>query len=237
MIFTRGCWRRCSIATGSRGGGRRAWPRSMPTPLPAISHRSARASCAGSEREETMARIGFLGLGNMGLPMAANLAKAGHEVEGWDIAPAARQRFAARGGRLAADAAQAAAGEIVITMLPAGPEVRAAYLGAGGILACARPGALLIDCSTIDVETARAVAAAAAEAGFAMLDAPVSGGGLCPRPAGAGGDGAHDRACRSGRQRAGGKDLQQHDSRHLDDRGMRGLRPGRKTRPQRADPV
>src|SRR5579875_3018421 len=145
----------------------------MPTPLPAILHRSARASWAGSEREETMARIGFLGLGNMGLPMAANLAKAGHEVEGWDIAPAARQRFAARGGRLAAEAAQ---GEIVITMLPAGPEVRAAYLGAGGILACARPGALLIDCSTIDVETARAVAAAAAEAGFAMLDAPVSGG-------------------------------------------------------------
>ncbi|HZU89244.1 MAG TPA: 3-hydroxyisobutyrate dehydrogenase [Stellaceae bacterium] len=123
-----------------------------------------------------MARIGFLGLGNMGLPMAVNLTKAGHDVGGWDIVPAARERFAGRGGRLAANAAEAAASEIVVTMLPAGPEVRAAYLGEGGILAHARPGALLIDCSTIDVETARAVAAAAAEAGFAMLDAPVSGG-------------------------------------------------------------
>jgi 3-hydroxyisobutyrate dehydrogenase len=123
-----------------------------------------------------MARIGFLGLGNMGLPMAVNLAKTGHEVGGWDVVPAARERFVARGGRLAASAREAAAGEIVITMLPAGPEVRAAYLDAGGILGCARPGTLLIDCSTIDVESARTVAAAAAEAGFAMLDAPVSGG-------------------------------------------------------------
>jgi 3-hydroxyisobutyrate dehydrogenase len=123
-----------------------------------------------------MATIGFLGLGNMGLPMAVNLAKAGHTVSGWDIVPAGRERFVGRGGRLAASATEAAAGEIVITMLPAGPDVRAAYLGAGGIIGRARPGALLIDCSTIDVETARAVAAAAAEAGFAMLDAPVSGG-------------------------------------------------------------
>jgi 3-hydroxyisobutyrate dehydrogenase len=123
-----------------------------------------------------MARIGFLGLGNMGLPMAANLAKAGHEVGGWDIMPAARERFVGRGGRLAASATDAAAREIVVTMLPAGPEVRAAYLGKDGILGRARPGTLLIDCSTIDVDTARAVAAAAAEAGFAMLDAPVSGG-------------------------------------------------------------
>ncbi|HJU19874.1 MAG TPA: 3-hydroxyisobutyrate dehydrogenase [Stellaceae bacterium] len=124
-----------------------------------------------------MARIGFLGLGNMGLPMAVNLVKAGHEVGAWDIMPAARERFVGRGGRLAASAAEATAvAEIVITMLPAGPEVRAAYLGADGILAKARPGTLLVDCSTIDVETARAVAAAAKEAGFAMLDAPVSGG-------------------------------------------------------------
>jgi 3-hydroxyisobutyrate dehydrogenase len=70
----------------------------------------------------------------------------------------------------------AASGEIVITMLPAGPEVRSVYLGDDGVLVHARPGALLIDCSTIDVETARAVAAAAAEARFEMLDAPVSGG-------------------------------------------------------------
>jgi len=70
----------------------------------------------------------------------------------------------------------AAAGEIVITMLPAGPQVRQVYLGPDGIIARARPGALLIDCSTIDVETARAVAASAADSGFEMLDAPVSGG-------------------------------------------------------------
>ena len=85
--------------------------------------------------------------------------------------------MAAKGGRAAASAAEAvAAGEIVITMLPAGPQVREVYLGNGGVLGRARKGALLIDCSTIDVETARAVAAAAGEAGFDMLDAPVSGG-------------------------------------------------------------
>ncbi|MGH7098979.1 MAG: 3-hydroxyisobutyrate dehydrogenase [Stellaceae bacterium] len=124
-----------------------------------------------------MARIGFFGLGNMGLPMAVNLIKAGHEVAGFDVVPVARERFTGRQGRLAATAQEAAAaGEIVVTMLPAGPEVRAAYLGGDGILAHARAGALLIDCSTIDVETARMVAAAAGEAGFAMLDAPVSGG-------------------------------------------------------------
>jgi 3-hydroxyisobutyrate dehydrogenase len=124
-----------------------------------------------------MARIGFIGLGNMGGPMAANLAKAGHEVAGSDLSEDALARFAAAGGRRAGSLAEAAAGaEIVITMLPAGPQVRQVYLGPDGIIARAQKGALLIDCSTIDVETARAVAAAAAEAGLAMLDAPVSGG-------------------------------------------------------------
>ncbi len=124
-----------------------------------------------------MAAIGFIGLGNMGAPMAANLVKAGHQVTGYDIVPAAVASLAAKGGRAAASAAEAvAAGEIVITMLPAGPQVREVYLGNGGVLGRARKDALLIDCSTIDVETARAVASAAAEAGFDMLDAPVSGG-------------------------------------------------------------
>ena len=124
-----------------------------------------------------MATIGFIGLGNMGAPMAANLLKAGHQVTGYDIVDRACAALAEKGGRVAASAAAAAAaGEIVISMLPAGPEVRAVYLGADGIIARARRGALLIDCSTIDVETARMVAAAAVEAGFAMLDAPVSGG-------------------------------------------------------------
>jgi 3-hydroxyisobutyrate dehydrogenase len=124
-----------------------------------------------------MAAIGFIGLGNMGAPMAANLVKAGHQVTGFDIVPGAAEALAIKGGRATASAAEAAAAsEIVITMLPAGPQVRSVYLGEGGVLAHARNGALLIDCSTIDVETARAVATAAADAGFDMLDAPVSGG-------------------------------------------------------------
>jgi 3-hydroxyisobutyrate dehydrogenase len=124
-----------------------------------------------------MARIGFIGLGNMGAPMAANLIGAGQQVTGFDLVPKAMEALATKGGQAAASAAEAAAaGEIVITMLPAGPQVRSVYLDEGGILASARRGALLIDCSTIDVETARAVAAAAKGAGFDMLDAPVSGG-------------------------------------------------------------
>ncbi len=124
-----------------------------------------------------MATIGFIGLGNMGAPMAANLVKAGHRVTGFDIVAGRAEALAAKGGRAAATAAEAAAsGEMVITMLPAGPEVRSVYFGDGGVLAHARTNTLLIDCSTIDVETARAVAAAAADARFEMLDAPVSGG-------------------------------------------------------------
>jgi 3-hydroxyisobutyrate dehydrogenase len=124
-----------------------------------------------------MAKIGFIGLGNMGAPMAANLLEAGHRVTGFDIAPGPVAALAAQGGTAAKTAAEsAAAGEIVITMLPAGPQVRSVYLSDGGVLAHAAQGALLIDCSTIDVETARAVAAAAAERRFEMLDAPVSGG-------------------------------------------------------------
>ena len=124
-----------------------------------------------------MATIGFIGLGNMGAPMAANLVRAGHQVTGFDTAAGRIDALAAKGGTAAATAAEAvAAGETVITMLPAGPDVRLIYLGDGGILAQARRDALLIDCSTIDVESARAVAAAASDAGFDMLDAPVSGG-------------------------------------------------------------
>lgn len=115
-----------------------------------------------------MARIGFVGLGNMGGPMARNLAKAGHEVTGFDLSPAA---VAAAGVPAAASAAEAARGrDVVITMLPAGQHVQDAWLGAGG-MAEAAGEALCLDCSTIDVATARMVAA-----GRRMLDAPVSGG-------------------------------------------------------------
>lgn len=124
-----------------------------------------------------MARIGFIGLGNMGGPMAANLVRAGHGVTGFDLSPMALGALHAAGGMVAATAGEAAKGaEVVITMLPAGQHVRAVLTGLDGVLAHLPPGTLVIDCSTIDVETARAVADAAAAQGCAMLDAPVSGG-------------------------------------------------------------
>lgn len=121
-----------------------------------------------------MARVGFVGLGNMGGPMARNLLKAGHQVSAFDIVPAALDRVAEAGATRAGSAAEVARGaEFVITMLPAGQHVRDAWLGAGGMAAASDAGAVLIDCSTIDVATAREVAAAAERP---MLDAPVSGG-------------------------------------------------------------
>jgi 3-hydroxyisobutyrate dehydrogenase len=124
-----------------------------------------------------MARIGFIGLGNMGLPMAVNLIKAGHEVEGVDLNPAAVEKLKAAGGIPVETAKSVAARcDVVITMLPAGQQVRDTYLGANGIIENANAGTLLIDSSTIDVETARVVAAAGEKKGLLMLDAPVSGG-------------------------------------------------------------
>jgi 3-hydroxyisobutyrate dehydrogenase len=124
-----------------------------------------------------MSRIGFIGLGNMGLPMAVNLIKAGHQVEGVDINPASIEKLKAAGGTNAEFVKVAASrADVVITMLPAGKHAREVYLGAGGIIENANPGTLLIDCSTIDVDTARAVAAAAEKKELLMLDAPVSGG-------------------------------------------------------------
>ena len=124
-----------------------------------------------------MAHIGFIGLGNMGLPMAQNLLKAGHAVHGFDMSQAQVLALTASGGQAAASGKAAASGvEIVITMLPAGQHVRDVYLGSEGVLAAAGAGALLIDSSTIDVATARDMAAAADRRGLAMLDAPVSGG-------------------------------------------------------------
>src|SRR6266700_372748 len=124
-----------------------------------------------------MTQIGFIGLGNMGLPMAKNLIKAGHTVSGFDVNVAAREQLAADGGvsALAVDVACMGA-EVVITMLPSGREVREVYLGQGGALASAAPGTLLIDSSTIDVDSARAVCAAADVNELTMIDAPVSGG-------------------------------------------------------------
>lgn len=121
-----------------------------------------------------MTAIGFVGLGNMGGPMAVNLLKAGHKLIVCDLNRAAVAALEAQGARAAASAGEAARGvDVVVTMLPAGPQVAVVY---DGILESAAPGTLLIDCSTIDVATARQVAAKAADKGFDMVDAPVSGG-------------------------------------------------------------
>ena len=124
-----------------------------------------------------MSGIAFIGLGNMGLPMAANLVKAGHKVTGFDVAGSAVEKFAAGGGAAAGSVAAAASdADVVITMLPAGEHVRAVYCGAAGVLKNARRGALLIESSTIDVATAREMAREAEATGVTMVDAPVSGG-------------------------------------------------------------
>ncbi len=124
-----------------------------------------------------MANIGFIGLGNMGGPMAQNLLKAGHAVKGFDLVAESVQRFVDAGGRAAATAGETAADvDAIVTMLPAGKHARAVYTGEGGVIAAAAPGTLMIDSSTIDVVSARDVAKAAVDAGHAMVDAPVSGG-------------------------------------------------------------
>lgn len=114
-------------------------------------------------------KIGFIGLGNMGGPMAANLAKAGHEVTGFDMADVSIE-----GVTMAASGAEAAAGaDAVITMLPNGAILRSV---ADELIPAMAKGANFIDCSTVDVESARAVAGQAADAGLMFVDAPVSGG-------------------------------------------------------------
>jgi 3-hydroxyisobutyrate dehydrogenase len=124
-----------------------------------------------------MAKIGFIGLGNMGGPMAANLVKAGHDVIGTDLSADAVAQLVEAGGTAGPSIAEAVNGaEVVITMLPAGSHVRSVYLAEGGVVTTVAAGTLLIDCSTIDVQTSRAVAGAAADAGMDMIDAPVSGG-------------------------------------------------------------
>jgi len=124
-----------------------------------------------------MTTIAFIGVGNMGGPMARNLLKAGDTVTAFDVSPSALKPVVQAGAK-GADTALAAVqdAEVVVTMLPAGKHVRSVYLESDSILTAARKDALLIDCSTIDIDSARAVHAAAANAGFDCLDAPVSGG-------------------------------------------------------------
>jgi len=120
-------------------------------------------------------KIGFIGLGNMGGGMAANLAKAGHEVHAFDLSGEALARAGEAGCHPVSDAAQAVQNmEAVVTMLPAGTHVRKVY--EYEIIINANPGTLVIDCSTIDVDSARDVATMAEAKGLVPVDAPVSGG-------------------------------------------------------------
>ena len=124
-----------------------------------------------------MKAIAFIGLGNMGLPMVANLVKGGYRVHAADVRPEAVDAAVGQGAaaaRTAADATRQA--EVVVTMVPNSPEVEVAYLGPGGVLEGARRGQLAIDMSTIDPATTRRVGARLEAAGVRMLDAPVSGG-------------------------------------------------------------
>ena len=122
-----------------------------------------------------MTTIAVLGLGNMGLPMALNLLKAGHIVRGFDPVKAQVDALAGSGGMACGSAKEAVAdADVVVTMLPAGEQVRSVY--GADVFGTVPSGTLLIDCSTIDVDSAREVAAQATELGLEMIDAPVSGG-------------------------------------------------------------
>lgn len=123
-----------------------------------------------------MSTIAFIGLGNMGTPMALNLVKAGHALTVYDLMPAGVQTLSAAGARAAASAKEAVAGaEVVISMLPASQHVESLYIG-DDLLAHIDNRTLVIECSTIAPDAARRVAAAASSRGIAMIDAPVSGG-------------------------------------------------------------
>lgn len=125
-----------------------------------------------------MATIGFIGLGNMGGPMAANLVKAGHSVQVFDLVQAALDRAVAAGASAAGSALEAVKGaEFVISMLPAGKHVESLFVtGEQPLFDAVEPGVLIIDSSTIDSETAKRVAAVGAARGIDFIDAPVSGG-------------------------------------------------------------
>ena len=124
-----------------------------------------------------MPTAAFIGLGNMGGPMAKNLLAAGHAVTVFDLVPEACADLEQAGATVAASAAEAATGkDYVISMLPAGKHVAATYLGEDGLLAKLDGSTTLLDCSTIDAATAREVGEAAAEAGIGFMDSPVSGG-------------------------------------------------------------
>lgn len=133
--------------------------------------RSARFFSSGEER------VAFIGLGNMGLPMAKNLINAGTQVVAFDLADGPLEEIRSLGGNTATTHGEAASGaSTVITMLPGNDAVKTVYLNEGGIFENAADNALFIDCSTIDPNVSKAIAGQATDKGFRMIDAPVSGG-------------------------------------------------------------
>ena len=196
-----------------------------------------------------MARIAFIGLGHMGGGMAPNLVKAGHEVRAFDLSADALAQ-AAEGGCVRSGSTEEAVkdADAVITMLPAGKHVAEVYRS--HIFGNAPTSALLIDCSTIDVATARSVEEDASAQGYAMVDAPVSGGiaaaagrhahfhgrrigrSVRPRAADPRADGQGGDPCRRRRRGTGREDLQQHDPRRDDDRHVRIVRARAEARPR-----
>ncbi|WP_156362457.1 3-hydroxyisobutyrate dehydrogenase [Sphingomonas sp. Leaf208] len=156
------------LAGGARGG------RDVRTGVRSVRANPSREREGSKIRRENMARIGFIGLGNMGGGMAANLAKKGHDVRAFDLSVDALDKAKAAGCLPVASAQDAADGaEAIVTMLPAGKHVAEVY---DALFAVASPSVILIDCSTIDVATAKQVATAAQAKGLVAVDAPVSGG-------------------------------------------------------------
>ena len=193
-----------------------------------------------------MSKIAFIGLGNMGGPMAANLVKAGHEVIGFDLVAASREAAAESGVKIAASATEAAAEADVVDHHAAGGQAR--RRGVERNRRRGEAGALFIDCSTVDVESARKPMPCRGgrpqvgrrarlrrrrrrQGGYADLHVRRGGGSFRRRQADPRGDGQAHRPLRRRRRRTGGEDLQQHDPRRDDDRHGRSFRARREARP------
>ncbi len=124
-----------------------------------------------------MSRIAFIGLGKMGIPMVKNLLSSGHSINAFDLSAEAREKALGLGCNVTSDAKEAAFDcEYLITMLPAGEQIKEVYLGAKGVISAVQKGVQLIDCSTVDIESSQKVHEAALNHGLEMVDAPVSGG-------------------------------------------------------------